>query len=69
MLPSVHWFLLMCCAMSLLCLSSQSVCAQGKNSSDSSESLKRGRNGAEKRVNRKQAGRTGKRWRFLSRYY
>ena len=47
-------FLLMCCAMSWLCLSSQSVYAQVKNSSDSSESLKRGRNGAEKRVNRKQ---------------
>ena len=46
--------LLMCCAMSLLCLSSESVYAQVKNSSDSSESLKRGRNGAEKRVNRKQ---------------
>ena len=47
--------LLMYCAMSLLCFSSQSVYAQVKNSSDSSESLKRGRNGAEKRVNRKQA--------------
>ena len=47
--------LLMYCAMSWLCLSSQSVYAQVKNSSDSSEPLKRGRNGAEKRVNRKQA--------------
>ena len=47
--------LLMCSAMSLLCLNSQSVYAQGKNSSDSLESLKRGRNGTEKRVNRKQA--------------
>ena len=47
--------LLMYCAMNLLCLSSQSVYAQGKNSSDSSEALKRGRNGAEKRANRKQA--------------
>ena len=54
--------LVMCCAISLLCLGSQSVYAQVensrngvKNSSDSSESLKRGRNGTEKRVNRKQA--------------
>ena len=47
--------LLMCCAMSLLCLSSQSVYAQVKNSSDSSETLKQGRNGVEKRVNRKKA--------------
>ena len=55
--------LVMCCAMSLLFLNSQSVYAQVansrngvKNSSDSSESLKRGRNGDEKRVNRKEAG-------------
>ena len=47
--------LLMCCAMSLLYLSSQSAYAQGKNSSDTSGSLKRGRNGAEKRVHRRQA--------------
>ena len=54
--------LLMCCVMSLLFLNSQSVYAQVensrngvKNSSDSSESLKRGQNGTEKRVNRKQA--------------
>ena len=47
--------LLMCCAMNLLFLSPQSVYPQLKNSSDSSESLKRGRNGTEKRVNRKQA--------------
>ena len=47
--------LLMCCAMSLLFFNSQSLCAQAKNSSDSSESLKRGRTGTEKHVNRKQA--------------
>ena len=47
--------LLMCCVTSLLFLNPQSVYAQVKNSSDSSESLKRGRNGTEKRMNRKQA--------------
>ena len=46
--------LLMCCAMSLLFSNSQSVYAQVEKSSDSSESLKRGRNGVEKRVDRKQ---------------
>ena len=45
--------LFMCCAMSLLLFNSQSVYAQVKNSSASSESLKRGRNGDEKRVNRR----------------
>ena len=53
--------LLMCCVASLLFLNSQSVYAQVENSqngvknfSDSSKSLKRGRNGTEKRVNRKE---------------